>query len=155
MRLITILILMFFVRQASAQQPTYYLNFDDLNFKKDIPLRDSAYYNVDLLQSHYAKGLSGQALDLSAEASLRRPVRLAENTIPRFDEKTSFSIQIWAKTLPNAKMGSLLMGNKIADDLSTLGWQLYTRENGAWALLLNDGKKALRLSSHCGKTAYK
>lgn len=141
MRLVTILILMFFIRQASAQQPIYYLNFDDFSFKKDIPLRDSAYYNVDLLQSHYSKGLSGRALDLSANATLRRPVRLAENTIPQFDEKTSFSVQIWVRTLPNAKMGTPLMGNKIADDLSTLGWQLYTQENGAWALLLNDGKK--------------
>ncbi|ULT25037.1 hypothetical protein KUH03_40295 [Sphingobacterium sp. E70] len=81
---------MFFIRQASAQQPTYYLNFDDFNFKKDIPLRDSACYNVDLLQSHYAKGLSGQALDLSAKASLRRPVRLAENTIPGLMKRHPF-----------------------------------------------------------------
>lgn len=32
------------------------------------------------------------------------------------------------------------MGNKIADDLATAGWQIYTQDNGAWALILNDGK---------------
>lgn len=40
----------------------------------------------------------------------------------------------------NAKMGTPIMGNKITGDLSTVGWQTYTRENGAWALTFADGK---------------
>ncbi|WP_183576084.1 LamG-like jellyroll fold domain-containing protein [Mucilaginibacter sp. X5P1] len=125
---------------ASAQTPVYYLNFDDFTFKETIIPKDKAYYGVDLQQSQYAKGLSGKALDLSANAILRRPVKLDRGTLRGFDEKTSFSVQIWVKTLPNAKQGTPIMGNKKADDLVTAGWQIYTQENGAWALILNDGK---------------
>ena len=37
-------------------------------------------------------------------------------------------------------MGSPLMGNKRADSLSNTGWQIYSQENGAWALNISDGK---------------
>ncbi|WP_052496148.1 endonuclease/exonuclease/phosphatase family protein [Pedobacter lusitanus] len=134
-------LLLFFAMDLHAQEPVYYLNFDNFNFKETITPKDSAYYVVDLQQSQYVKGLSGRALDLSANAILRRPVKLGKGTLPEFNEKSSFSIQVWVKTLPGAKMGTPVMGNKKADDLSTAGWQIYTRENGAWALILNDGKR--------------
>ena len=126
---------------ANAQEPVFCLNFDDFNFKENITQKDTAYYGVDLQQSQYAKGLSGKALDLSSNAILRRPVKLDKGTLLQLEGKASFSVQIWVKTLPNAKMGTPIMGNKIADDLSTVGWQLYTQEKGAWALILNDGKQ--------------
>ncbi|AOM76204.1 hypothetical protein BFS30_02900 [Pedobacter steynii] len=140
MGLILILI-MLGQNNVNAQQPVYQLNFDDFGFKERITPIDSAYYAVDLQQSQYAKGLSGKALDLSAQAILRRPVKLNKGTLPELTEKTSFSVQIWVKTIANASMGSPVMGNKIAEDLSTIGWQIYTQENGAWALVLNDGKQ--------------
>ncbi|MCH5599017.1 endonuclease/exonuclease/phosphatase family protein [Niabella ginsengisoli] len=125
---------------ANAQKPLLYVNFDDFNFKEKITTDDSAYYAVDLQQSQYAKGVSGDALDLSANAILRRPIKLDKGTIPVFNEKNTFSVQVWIKTLPDAIMGTPIMGNKKADDLTTAGWQIYTQENGAWALILNDGK---------------
>ncbi|QNR85264.1 endonuclease/exonuclease/phosphatase family protein [Pedobacter riviphilus] len=127
--------------RASAQKPVFDLNFDDDNVEEVITPKDSAYYVVDLQQSQYVKGLSGNALDLSANAVLRRPVKLSKGTLPEFNERTSFSVQVWIKTLPNAKMGTPVMGNKNADELASAGWQIYTQENGAWALILNDGKK--------------
>ncbi|SHG15337.1 LamG-like jellyroll fold domain-containing protein [Pedobacter caeni] len=139
--LVLILALMFGQNPVNAQEPVYQLNFDQFGFKEHITPKDSAYYAVDLQQSQYAKGLSGRALDLSANAILRRPVKLNKGTLPEFSEKTSFSVQIWVKTLVNARMGGPVMGNKIADDFSTIGWQIYTQENGAWALSLNDGKQ--------------
>lgn len=141
MKLVALLILMFLCDQANAQESTFYLNFDDFNFKEHITQKDSAYYGVDLQQSQYVKGLSGKALDLSSNAILRRPIKLKKGTLPQLDRNISFSVQIWVKTLPNAKMGTPIMGNKTADDLSTVGWQIYTRENGAWAFILNDGKQ--------------
>jgi endonuclease/exonuclease/phosphatase family metal-dependent hydrolase len=133
--------LLVFKNYVKAQAPVFYMNFDDFNFKESIIAKDKAYYGVDLQQSQYAKGLSGRALDLSANAILRRPVKLDKGALPEFNGQTSFSIQVWIKTLPDAKMGSPIIGNKKADDLSTAGWQIYTQENGAWALILNDGKR--------------
>lgn len=139
--LILVSALAFGQNRAKAQEPRNRLNFDDFSFKEHITPKDSAYYGVDLQQSQYAKGLSGKALDLSANAMLRRPVKLDKGSLPEFTEKASFSVQIWVKTIANAKMGTPIMGNKIAEDGSTIGWQIYTQENGAWALLLNDGKQ--------------
>ena len=95
---------------------------------------------VDLQQSQFAEGLSGYALDLSANASLRRPVKLNKGSFPVLTEQSSFSVQIWVKTLANAKMGAVIAGNKNTDKLSNIGWQIYTQDNGAWALSLSDGK---------------
>lgn len=140
-RFLIIAALLLYQNYVNAQEPVFYMNFDDHNFKEIITPKDSAYYGVDMQQSQYAKGLSGRALDLSANAILRRPVRLDKGTLPELNEKASFSVQVWVKTLPNAKMGTPIMGNKNADDLATAGWQIYTQENGAWALILNDGKR--------------
>jgi endonuclease/exonuclease/phosphatase family metal-dependent hydrolase len=139
---VTIIGMLFLYKiDVNAQEPVFYMNFDDHNFKEVITPKDSAYYGVDLQQSQYAKGVNGRALDLSANAILRRPVRLDKDALPGLTENTSFSVQVWVKTLHNAKMGTPIMGNKNADDLATAGWQIYTQENGAWALVLNDGKR--------------
>ena len=141
LKMVLILALILGQREAQAQEPGYQLNFDNFSFKEHITPKDSAYYAVDLQQSQYAKGLTGKALDLSANAILRRPVKLDKGALPEFSEKASFSVQIWVKTIANARMGTPIMGNKIAEDGATIGWQIYTQENGAWALLLNDGKQ--------------
>lgn len=130
----------FFFITSNAQEPVYYLNFDEKSFNEVLTPKDSAVYTVDIQQSQFTKGLTGKALNLSANAALRRPVKVDKGAFPEFNEKNSFSVQIWIKTLPGAKMGTPIMGNKIADDLSTVGWQIYTQDNGAWALILNDGK---------------
>src|SRR5882757_6432626 len=109
-RFFIIATLLLYQTYVSAQEPVFYMNFDDHNLKEIITPKDSAYYGVDLQQSQYAKGLSGRALDLSANAILRRPVKLDKGTLPEFSEKTSFSVQVWIKTLPNAKMGTPIMG---------------------------------------------
>ncbi|PSL44388.1 exonuclease III [Chitinophaga niastensis] len=125
---------------VAAQQPAYILDFDKYSFKKVVTPEAEAVYTVDLQQPQFSKGLAGYALDLSANAILRRPVKLEKGALPSFNEKNSFSVQIWLKTLPGALMGTPVMGNKLADDLTTAGWQIYSQENGAWALILNDGK---------------
>ncbi|WP_425235764.1 LamG-like jellyroll fold domain-containing protein [Ulvibacterium sp.] len=123
-----------------AQDPFFSLDFDSNGFNETYTSKEDAIYMVDLLQSQYIKGLSGRALDLSANAALRRPIKVEKENIIPFSEKTSFSIQVWVRTLPNAVVGTPIMGNKKANDPGTKGWQLYSRDNGAWALLLNDGK---------------
>ncbi|WP_161991892.1 LamG-like jellyroll fold domain-containing protein [Flagellimonas algicola] len=128
-----------FVGVVSAQEPIFQLDFDTHGFEETIIPKEEAIYMVDLLRSEYAEGISGRALDLSANAALRRPVKLKSEVIP-YTDKQSFSIQIWIKTLPDAIMGSPIIGNKKANKPDSKGWQLYTSENGAWALNLHDGK---------------
>ena len=138
--LVFIAILLTFVNPSKAQDPIFYLNFDDKEVKETIVSKEEAVYMVDLQQSQFTQGLTGKALDLSAHAALRRPIKLEKGKLPNFDAQTSFSVQIWVKTLPDARMGTPIMGNKKVDDESTIGWQVYTENNGAWALLLKDGK---------------
>jgi len=134
------LISIFILNSVQGQEPTIYMNFDELGSEEKIISKEDAVYMVDLLQSQFAEGLSGKALDLSANAALRRPVQLEKGQLPDYGEKSSFSVQVWVKTLPNAAMGNPIVGNKLADSPAKIGWQIYSRENGAWALNLNDGK---------------
>ena len=135
-----ILIILLICQLAISQQAVFQMDFDDNSFEEKIISKDHAIYMVDLQQSQFAEGLSGYALDLSANASLRRPVKLNKGSFPVLTEQSSFSVQIWVKTLANAKMGAVIAGNKNTDELSNSGWQIYTQENGAWALNLSDGK---------------
>tara|TARA_R110002074_G_scaffold37422_2_gene101579 strand:- start:3233 stop:4819 length:1587 start_codon:yes stop_codon:yes gene_type:complete len=135
-----ILIILLICQLAISQQAVFQMDFDDNSFEEKIISKDHAIYMVDLQQSQFAEGLSGYALDLSANASLRRPVKLNKGSFPVLTEQSSFSVQIWVKTLANAKMGAVIAGNKNTDELSNIGWQIYTQENGAWALNLSDGK---------------
>ncbi|HEY9257001.1 LamG-like jellyroll fold domain-containing protein, partial [Chitinophaga sp.] len=125
---------------AAAQSPAYVLDFDKNNFKEVRTPAADAVYTVDMQQSQFSTGLSGYALDLSANAILRRPVKVDKAALPSFNEKSSFSVQIWVKTLPGALMGTPVMGNKKSGDFNTAGWQIYSQENGAWAFILQDGK---------------
>lgn len=135
-----ILIIFLIGHLAISQQPVLQMDFDDNGFEEKIISKNDAIYMVDLQQSQFAEGLSGYALDLSANASLRRPVKLNKDSFPVLTEQSSFSVQIWVKTLAKAKMGAVIAGNKNTDELSSMGWQIYTQENGAWALNLSDGK---------------
>ncbi|WP_339709195.1 LamG-like jellyroll fold domain-containing protein [uncultured Kriegella sp.] len=141
-RVFVVFALLAFLNSSNAQDPNFYLSFDSDVFKENIVSKEDAVYMVDLQQSQFTEGLIGKALDLSANAALRRPIKLEEGELPNFDSQTSFSIQIWVKTLPAAKMGTPIMGNKKADETSAIGWQIYTQDNGAWALQLNDGKSS-------------
>lgn len=89
MKLITISVLALLGCQihAYAQKLVFYLNFDDFKVKEETTHKDSARYVSDLQQSQYAKGLSGKALDLSANAILRRPVKLNKEDLPEFSKK--------------------------------------------------------------------
>ncbi len=141
MRLGLIILITMFGFMVRAQKPTFYLNFDDYGIKENAFNKDSAYYKADLQQTQYTRGLSGKALDLSANAILRKPIKINKTDLPDYSDKASFSVQIWVKTLPRAHMGTPLIGNKIADDLAKVGWQVYSQENGAWGLIINDGKQ--------------
>lgn len=134
------LIFMLKLEFAQGQEPIFYMNFDEFGFEERHISKNEATYMMDLQQSQFSEGLLGKALDLSANAALRRPLKMENGELPDFGEKASFTVQIWVKTLADAAMGTPIIGNKLAEDPTTQGWQLYSRENGAWALILNDGK---------------
>lgn len=129
-------------QHAYSQTPSLYIDFDRAtNWPQDRTInKEEAVYMVDLLQPKYTEGLKGRALDLSADAALRMPMQIDSTAALNYAEKASFSVQVWIKTKPNAAMGTPVMGNKKAGALADQGWQIYTRENGAWALNLSDGK---------------
>ncbi len=127
---------------TNGQTPTLYIDFDtttEMDQERGIS-KEEAVYAVDLLQPKYTRGLKGRALDLSADASLRMPMKVDSTLALNYGKNASFSIQVWIRTKPNAAMRTPVMGNKKAEALADQGWQIYTRENGAWALNFSDGK---------------
>ncbi len=128
--------------QGSAP-PVMHLSFDgpDRHLNKPAVLPADAIYTVDLLRHQFADGVSGQALDLSQDAILRRPWIPDSAAIGQIDWAQSMSVQVWVKTQVDAPQGTVIMGNQRDDQPSDAGWQISTQPNGAWAVLLSDGEK--------------
>jgi len=126
----------------SCSQPVLYIDFKDGLVKQNekIISQEMARYKSNLQLSVFVPGLKDLALDLSENAALRKPWVLDSALIPDFNESSSFSVQVWVKTLPYARQGTPVIGNKKADSHADKGWQIRVRENGAWALNLSDGK---------------
>jgi len=137
-----ILISLILTGRNSYSQPVIYLDFKEGLIKpnKEIIAPEEARYKSDLQLSEFVQGLKDLALDLSKNAALRRPWVLDSTLVPHYGNDHSFSVQVWVKTLPGVKQGTPVMGNKKADSPKDKGWQIYTQENGAWALNLSDGK---------------
>ena len=80
-----ILILLTIISGASvAQQPALHYEFEPSSntlIKRDTP-KEEAKYIIDLQQPQYAIGISGQCLDLSADAILRMPMNLDVLQVP-------------------------------------------------------------------------
>lgn len=125
-----------------AQDPILYYDFEPSSsslIKPSIP-KEEAVYVVDLQESQYAEGIKGMALDLSDDAILRSPLKLKDVKVPDYNASTSFSIQVWVRTKRDATMGTPIAGNMSSEISGKQGWQIGTRENGAWSLYLSDGK---------------
>lgn len=127
----------------AAQDPVLNLDFEDSksSFLREQIDKGEAVYRADLLQPQFAPGIKGKALDLSSDALLRMPVRLDSNSHIDYQQGSSFSFQIWVKTKKNAPQGTPIAGNKPANQLAYPGWQIYSQENGAWALNLADSTR--------------
>lgn len=125
-----------------AQTPIVHLTFSDGDQAQNKPLTapGEAQYTIDLMRQQFSPGLKDYALDLSANAMHRRPWVLDSAISRQINTDGSFSVQVWVKTLPGAAQGTPIIGNKKSDELQAPGWQIFTRENGAWALNLSDGE---------------
>lgn len=87
----------------------------------------------DQLESTFADGVRGRALDLSSAAGKRRPVRIE----PPFSCNRDFSVSLWVKSAPGAIQGTPIAAN---GTLRESGWQILARENGSWAVKLRSGE---------------
>lgn len=128
--------------QTLPDQALIYLSFQEADQpgNKSEVMPDEATYSVDLMRQQYAPGVKDYALDLTANAQYRRPWILDSLQAKQIQTQASFSVEVWVKTLADAAMGTPIAGNKKHNEPATAGWQLYSQENGAWALTLSDGK---------------
>lgn len=125
-----------------AQEPVLYYELEPSSsslIRKSIPA-EKAVYSVELQEPQYAEGIKGLALDLSEDAILRSPMKLEGVSVPTYGNSSSFSVQVWVKTKPFAAMGTPIAGNMSSEVVGKPGWQIGTRENGAWSVYLSDGK---------------
>jgi endonuclease/exonuclease/phosphatase family metal-dependent hydrolase len=131
-----------FFQKSLAQDPVLHLAFEPESKTTIKPLisKDDVVYITDLQQPEYSEGISGMALDLSEKAAMRSPVIIEEGSVEMYNQATSFSFQVWIRTLPDAIMGTPIAGNISSEETEAPGWQLRTQSNGAWALSLYDGK---------------
>lgn len=130
------------IQNSLAQDPVLHLPMEP-GSKNDIkPLikKENAVYITDLQHPEYAEGILGMALDLSENAAMRSPVLIENALTANYDHSTSFSFQIWVRTLPGAIMGTPIAGNITTEEPDQAGWQINTQSNGAWTLKLNDGE---------------
>mgnify|MGYP005990524347 CR=1 FL=1 len=134
-----------------AQEPLVYINFDDQTIKEKMTSKEDAVYSVDLQQSQFERGLKGRSLDLSENATLRRPIKLSKLSRNIYSLKKSFAVQIWVKTIKNAMQGTVIASNKTVNNLENVGWQIYTQENGAWAFNISDGKSQYNYKPTVGR----
>jgi len=130
------------VQDCFAQDPVLHLPLEPTSKSSIKPLikKDDAVYITDLQHPEYAEGISGMALDLSESAAMRSPVIIEDASIAMYDRSTSFSFQVWVKTIPGAIMGTPVAGNISSEEPDKSGWLINTQVNGAWALTLNDGE---------------
>lgn len=129
-----------------AQDPIFYTSFEpsSSNQIRTPVSSEDAVYSVELLEPHFAAGIKGMSLDLSEDAILRSPLKLKNWPVSSYENNSSFSIQVWVKTKPDAAMGTPIAGNMSSEVTGKAGWQIGTRENGAWSLYLSDGKTSYK-----------
>lgn len=118
-----------------------YFSFDhpDTTFYKGLDaVRQSGSLQL-VFNPSYCDGIKGMALDLTENVPVRIPLCLEKKQHPVYDQETSFSIQLWIRTLPGAEQGTAVMANKKGNDKESPGWIMGTKENGAWYWHMNDG----------------
>ena len=123
-------------------QTHFYTGFDK-GMEKYYPVRDKseAVYVMELQRPQWVEGISGRALDLSENAVLRKPLIIDSLETPAYDKGQNLSVQLWVKTLQGAPQGTPVAGNRKDGERKEAGWSIFTQANGAWGVILSDGKK--------------
>lgn len=75
------------------------------------------------------KGISGSALDLSANAAIRK-ILTVKNQL--HENNGDFSVMIWLKASPNLSLDYDVFSSTSGTDKKTKGWRLGVQANGAW-----------------------
>lgn len=102
---------------------------------------DSVVYVTELQRPQWVDGISGRALDLSANAVLRRPLMVDPSLDFTKDSLADLSAQVWVRTIKDAPLGTVIMGNRSVEDQKNNGWSIFSQENGAWGVRLRDGSR--------------
>ncbi len=140
-------LLIFFVSSLNSfgqqNDSSFYESFDEPAVKEFQRAKEAIQNSNSLMGVHspaYCSGLKGKALDLTANVPLRIPVCLDKNERPAYNESSSFSFQIWVRTLQKAPQGTPIMTNKKSNDNKSIGWCIGTKENGSWYWNMSDGE---------------
>jgi endonuclease/exonuclease/phosphatase family metal-dependent hydrolase len=125
-----------------SQEAKYKFDFEpeSANRIKEVVSPERCTGIIDTMRPIFIKGINGYALNLSDDVSFRAPLKINAEEISQYSSDNSFAFQVWVKTKKNAVMGTPIAGNYNLDDASEGGWLIETHENGAWSLVINDGK---------------
>ena len=126
-----------------SAQTRFYTGFEG-DAEKYYPKveKEAAAYVTELQRPTWADGVSGRALDLSENAVLRQPLVIDSLETPDYSASVDLSVCVWVKTLPGAKQGTAIIGNKTDGDLKGVGWSIFTQPTGAWGAVISDGKNS-------------
>ena len=110
-----------------AQDPVLHLPLEPAsknNIKPQIK-KENAVYITDLQQPEFTEGISGMALDLSENAAMRSPVIIEDASVAMYDHSTSYSFQIWVRTLPGAIMGTPIFSTSLSRFIFLSSFYIY------------------------------
>ena len=138
-----IIVLMIVFNGTIQAQHNFYEGFDG-DIEKYYPktLYTDAKYVTELQRPQLVEGLAGNALDLSENATLRKPIIIDSLSQPDYGKSSSLTVKVWVKAIKNAKQGTVIIGNKHDGDFKSAGWMIYSQESGAWAVNISDGSSS-------------
>jgi len=137
-----LLIGLLFSLQGYSQQ-NFHTGFEK-NMEKYYPEVEpgEAVYIMDIQRPQWVEGISGRALDLSENAVLRKPLVLDSMETPGYSKKEDLFVQVWLKTVKNARQGTPVLGNLKDGETKQAGWSILTQETGAWGVVISDGENS-------------
>lgn len=96
--------MLFAVGLYCSAQTRFYTGFEG-DAEKYYPKveKEAAVYVSELQRPAWVAGVSGRALDLSANAALRQPLVVDSLETPDYSASADLSVCVWVKTLPGAK----------------------------------------------------
>ncbi len=143
MRKYTLVLIIMLVSLHGYAQQDFHTGFEK-SMEKYFPTVEpgDAVYIMDVQRPQWVEGISGRALDLSENAVLRKPLLLDSMETPDYRVEKDLFVQVWVKTVKNAKQGTPILGNLKDGDDKQAGWSIYTQETGAWGVNLSDGENS-------------
>lgn len=152
---IAILFLLFFYTSCNFQiekledlpgMPLIYLDFED-NIENNGITQISLYGKENV---NYEKGLDGHVLDLSVNATYRKPIAINYKDGINWEGYPGITVMLYVK-IPSEDPNNYIIASQINkdDDFGEIGWKIGRSVCGTWFWEITDGTKTVFYKPTC------